>query len=64
MAPVELTDRFQAKNGFLQINAADVFAEDPSALLEVFLLLQQHPELKGVSASTITAIKRQPAPDR
>ena len=56
--PTELTDRFQAKNGFLQISAEDIFADEPSALLEVFLLLQQHPELKGVSADTITSIKR------
>ncbi len=35
-----------------------MFAHDPSALLELFLLLQQHPELQGVSAYTIGLIKR------
>ncbi len=58
VSPTDLTDRFQSKNGFLQISHNDVFTEEPTALLELFLLLQQHPELKGVSAFTITAIKR------
>ncbi|HJP39739.1 MAG TPA: [protein-PII] uridylyltransferase [Gammaproteobacteria bacterium] len=56
--PEQLTERFQTRNGFLQVANSDVFKQTPSALLELFLLLQQHPELKGVSASTITAIKR------
>jgi len=53
-----LNQRFQIKNGFLQIVTRDIFEEQPSAMLELFLLLQQHPELKGVSATTITAVKR------
>ena len=56
--PRELTARFQSKNGFLQVADSEVFEREPSALLELFLLLQQHADLKGVSASTITAIKR------
>ena len=35
-----------------------VFARDPSALLELFLLLQQNPEIRGVSAYTVGLIKR------
>jgi [protein-PII] uridylyltransferase len=58
VAPKELTERFQTKNGFLQISNYEVFESHPSALLELFLLLQQNPDLKGVSADTITAIKR------
>ncbi len=58
VTPTDLTERFQAKNGFLQISDSDVFENEPSALLELFLLLQQHSGLKGVSATTITAIKR------
>lgn len=53
-----LNERFQVKNGFLQITTENVFADQPSAILEQFLLLQQNPELKGISATTITAIKR------
>ena len=53
-----LNERFQVKNGFLQITHDDVFVENPSAMLELFLLLQQNPDFNGVSATTITAIKR------
>ncbi|NND35621.1 MAG: [protein-PII] uridylyltransferase [Gammaproteobacteria bacterium] len=58
VAAEPLNERFQIKNGFLQIVAADTLEEHPSAMLEMFVLLQQHPELKGVSATTISAIKR------
>lgn len=49
---------FEVKNGFLQISHEQVFPDNPSALLEMFLLLQQHPELKGVSARTIALLRR------
>ena len=57
-APKALNERFQVKNGFLQTVHDRVFANDPSALLELFLLLQQQPELRGVSAFTVGLIKR------
>ena len=53
-----LNARFQVKNGFLQTIDNNVFRDDPSALLELFLLLQQNPEIRGVSAYTIGLIKR------
>jgi len=53
-----LNERFSVKNGFLQTTNDDVFARQPSALLEVFLLLQQNPEIRGVSAYTVGLIKR------
>jgi len=57
-APEPLNERFQVKNGFLQTVDDQVFASDPSALLELFLLLQQNPDVRGVSAYTIGLIKR------
>lgn len=58
-APAQpLNDRFQIKNGFLQVRSEQLFANHPSALLELFLLLQQRPEIRGVSAYTIGSIKR------
>ena len=57
-APEPLNERFEVKNGFLQTIDDDVFRRDPSALLEVFLLLQQNPALSGVSAYTLSLIKR------
>ncbi len=56
--PEALNERFQVKNGYLQTAHDQVFARDPSALLETFLLLQQHPEIRGVSAVTVGLIKR------
>jgi [protein-PII] uridylyltransferase len=56
--PEALNERFQVKNGFLQTVNDEVFANDPSALLELFLLLQQNPEISGVSAYTVGLIKR------
>lgn len=56
--PEPLDERFQIKNGFLQTSGDQVFANDPSALLELFLVLQQNPEIRGVSAYTIGDIRR------
>ena len=56
--PRPLNDRFQVKNGFLQTTSDQVFVREPSALLELFLLLQQNPDVRGVSAYTVGLIKR------
>ena len=56
--PELLNERFQIKNGFLQLAADDVFERQPSAILELFLLLQQHPHIKGVSATTVDLLQR------
>jgi [protein-PII] uridylyltransferase len=58
--PVQITPintRFQARNGFVEVTYPKVFQRYPFALLEVFLILQQHRELKGVRASTIRLIR-------
>lgn len=55
--PVHINSRFQARHDYLEISYPTVFRHYPHALLEVFLLLQQHPELKGVRADTIRAIR-------
>lgn len=48
--------RFQSHNGYLETLNAGIFAFYPYALLEVFLILQQNPQLKGIRASTIRQI--------
>lgn len=55
--PVPINRRFQARKGYLEVIRPDVFRRYPYALLEVFLLLQQHPELKGVRATTTRLIR-------
>jgi [protein-PII] uridylyltransferase len=52
-----INKRFQTCNGFLEVTGPKVFKHTPSALLEVFLLLQRHPQLRGVRASTIRLIR-------
>jgi [protein-PII] uridylyltransferase len=56
--PVPISRRFQARRGFLEVTHEGVFKRYPSALLELFLTMQQHPELKGVRASTIRLVRR------
>lgn len=53
-----LNRRFRVRDGQIEVVDGDVFRRHPFALLEVFLLLQQHPELNGVRASTIRHIRR------
>ncbi len=51
--PVPLNRRFQVRHGFLEARDETVFQRHPLALLELFLLLQQHPHIQGVRAQTI-----------
>ncbi len=56
--PQPLNPRFQIRNEYLEATSPEVFARAPSALLELFLLLQQHPQVRGVSAATMRAVAR------
>jgi [protein-PII] uridylyltransferase len=56
--PRPLNTRFQVRNGSLEAVSEDVFARTPSALLELFVLLQQNPEIKGVRSTTMRAVAR------
>ncbi|NDA43451.1 MAG: HD domain-containing protein [Gammaproteobacteria bacterium] len=55
-APQPLNPRFQLTNGYLEALHDDIFVRQPSTLLEVFALLQQNPDIRGVRAHTIRAI--------
>jgi len=55
--PVSINPRFQSRAGFIEAVNEDVFRRYPTALLEIFLLLELHPKLKGVRASTIRMIR-------
>jgi [protein-PII] uridylyltransferase len=57
-APIPLGPRFQSRNGYLEAADDQVFARDPSALLEIFLLLEQNLDLRGVNARTIALVKQ------
>ena len=55
--PKNLNKRFQVRNHFLEVVNDNIFKHYPFALLEVFLLLEQHPNIKGVRANTIRLIR-------
>ena len=52
-----INKRFQARNGFLEASHPKVFERYPFALLELFLVMAQHPELRGVRAETIRLVR-------
>jgi len=53
-----INERFQLKNGYMDVVDREVFHREPSSLLELFHLLQQHPEAEGVSAGTIRLVRQ------
>ncbi len=55
---IPLNKRFQIYKDFLEVTNNNVFKRYPFALLEMFLLLQQNPKIKGVRASTVRQIKQ------
>ncbi len=57
-APHVINRRFQSRKGFLEVTHEKVFEHHPFAMLELFLLMQQHAELQGVRASTIRLIRQ------
>jgi [protein-PII] uridylyltransferase len=56
--PRPLNPRFQVRNEYLEVVAPDIFSRAPSSLLELFVLLQQHPEIRGVRAATMRSLAR------
>ncbi len=51
-----LSEHFRERDECLEAVSDDVFARHPSALLELFVVLQQNPRLKGVRARTIRLV--------
>ncbi|MDB5763536.1 MAG: [protein-PII] uridylyltransferase [Herminiimonas sp.] len=54
--PQAINERFNEVNGLIDIARDDTFESTPSAMLEVFLLMEQHTELKGMTARTLRAL--------
>ena len=53
-----LDANFQAVDELLDVRDEELFAREPGTMLEASLLVQRHPELKGMSASTLRALWR------
>ena len=58
LTPVPITANFSSIAGYLEVSHEDVFQNHPLALLEIFLLLQQSPSLKGIRAGTVRLIRK------
>ena len=54
--PLPLNDFFQIRGELLETRGPGVFQRNPSAILQVFLLWQQHPEVKGLAVGTMRAL--------
>ncbi len=48
-----LNDRFIIKYGYIQTTNNNVFIDNPSAFIEIFLLIAKHNYVRGVSAGTL-----------
>jgi [protein-PII] uridylyltransferase len=48
---------FRSYKGYLEVTNEEAFVKSPVALLEIFSILANNPELKGVRASTIRLIR-------
>ncbi|MDB5862498.1 MAG: bifunctional uridylyltransferase/uridylyl-removing protein [Betaproteobacteria bacterium] len=51
-------ERFGMRGELLEASTEDLYERHPAAMLETFVLLQQHHELKGISAETLRALWR------
>jgi [protein-PII] uridylyltransferase len=57
-APEPINARFRRCRDLLDVSDEAVFDRQPAAILESFLLMQQHAELKGMTARTLRALWR------
>jgi len=57
-APRPLNARFHVRNGSLEAVSDEVFVRNPATMLELFVLLQQNPDIRGVRAATMRAVGR------
>ena len=56
--PEPLNPRFQVRGDAIETTAEDTFTRHPSAMLELFVLMTQNPQLQGIRASTLRALQR------
>ncbi len=52
-----INDRFQVRNNYLETVDNQVFNRTPTALLEIFLILQKSGQFAGIRATTIRSIR-------
>ncbi|WP_211211645.1 [protein-PII] uridylyltransferase [Gilvimarinus chinensis] len=52
-----INERFQRRDDYIEVAHIYVFEESPSAMLEIFVLMAQNPDIRGVRASTIRLMR-------
>lgn len=52
-----INDRFQVRNGYIEVRSDQVFLQTPSALLEVFVICGNDPDISGVHSGTIRLLR-------
>lgn len=52
-----INSRFQIHNGYIEARYDNLFVRTPSALMEIFVILAQREDIKGIRASTIRLIR-------
>ncbi len=55
--PEIINESFQTRHGYLEVRDNLIFKQQPTALLALFYIMQQHPEIQGVRAETIRLIR-------
>jgi len=53
-----INDSFQVRNGYIETTREPIFEENPCAILELFIILQNYPDIQGVRAATIRQIRK------
>ena len=54
---VPLNNRFQIRNGYIEVVAPHIFERFPFAMLEIFVLMAQDSQIQGIRASTIRLLR-------
>ncbi|MFT7339460.1 MAG: [protein-PII] uridylyltransferase [Marinobacter maritimus] len=52
-----INKRFQVRNSYIEAVNNQVFAYSPYAIMEIFVLMAQHPEIRGIRATTIRSLR-------
>ena len=55
---IPLSPSFQSVNNYIEARHSRVFKDNPLALLEIFLILQQNTDLQGIRAATVRLIRQ------
>ena len=53
----EIDEHFQVLHGYLELTDPHAFVERPELLMRMFLVLAEHPEIRGVRAATIRLVR-------